>query len=348
MTILAHSSKQEIQHNDWAAAKELADLYCKSHNIPCVITRMDALMFAQSNMPSMLGAISRDIIVFYKDEKQHITMPLKAESTTTMGSGAEMNLMICDDGEQYVLKRIDASDNKKNEEAQNEVKALGELNDLVTSFEQEFVGQKSKIVFVLQKFYPGMKLDSYIKDNYAKLKEQYKDKFKPGQFMPSMCFVTKIPANEACKIALGLAKALKRVQDKGIAHLDLRPVNFLIDTDKADDNIVLIDFGTSRFKENDFVGNFTPDSISGPYMPKTKGEIYNCTTDIYALGEIFTQDLKLLDLDNAEANIELKELIAKMKNPDQAKRVPIDEVIASLEQVLELQKSLTYSHNQGK
>jgi serine/threonine-protein kinase len=96
---------------------------------------------------------------------------------------------------------------------------------------------------------------------------------------------SKLPAERAVRIALGICEALEYIHSQGIVHRDLKPENIMVDTQ---DNIKLIDFGIAasvgarRLTFSKFSSTLgTPDYIS---PEQVKGKRGDARSDIYALG----------------------------------------------------------------
>ena len=88
------------------------------------------------------------------------------------------------------------------------------------------------------------------------------------------------------KLMLELSTILKVCHDKQIAHLDIKPENFMFDKDM---NLVLIDFGMSKSFDHPNTLYFSSHSLgSESYAsPETCLQMYCAKSDIWSLGIIF-------------------------------------------------------------
>ncbi len=96
---------------------------------------------------------------------------------------------------------------------------------------------------------------------------------------------SKLPAERAVRIALGICDALEYIHNHGVVHRDLKPENIMVD---SEDHIKLIDFGIAGqqgarrltfSKLSQLMG--TPDYIS---PEQVKGKRGDGRSDVYALG----------------------------------------------------------------
>lgn len=99
-------------------------------------------------------------------------------------------------------------------------------------------------------------------------------------------------------IALEACNAIKRLHDKGIVHADIKPANLMSKIDGSDTILIeAIDFGLSHklpFGQDTITtyhGGCTPFYMA----PEINQGIYSFSSDVYALGIMFTHDLQLTD-----------------------------------------------------
>jgi eukaryotic-like serine/threonine-protein kinase len=130
----------------------------------------------------------------------------------------------------------------------------------------------------------------------------------------------KFPAERAIRIGRRICTVLRYIHEQGVAHLDLKPENVIVD---ANEEVKLIDFGSARelvAKKSFFrtKPSGTPDYIAPEML---RGKSGDERSDIYSLGlilyEMLTGELPFSGVDVAAA-IELR------KNIDPASPQEID------------------------
>ncbi len=102
---------------------------------------------------------------------------------------------------------------------------------------------------------------------------------------------------EGLDLALGLARAVVEIHERGILHRDLKPQNFIVHPDTLD--IKLIDFGIATRLVGGNVAHLRPDALEGTvaYMsPEQTGRtnlVVDQRSDLYSLGltlfQLFTR-----------------------------------------------------------
>jgi len=124
--------------------------------------------------------------------------------------------------------------------------------------------------------------DSFEENNTAYIVMEYLN----GETLESRIDrISKVPYQEAVKMIMPLAEALKRVHSAGIIHRDIAPDNIFI---TEDGKVKLIDFGAARYA-------VSPDSrslsvlIKAGYSPEEQYSSHGEQgphTDVYALGAV--------------------------------------------------------------
>ena len=153
----------------------------------------------------------------------------------------------------------------------------------------------------------------------------------------------RLSEEEACRIVRETGCALKAMHSMKMNHLDVKPLNIMVDvTGKS----VLIDFGTAHLFREGKDGNSTLLAIaSDGYSPlETKRiEGFSPATDVYSLGATLYYMLTGLDIPPADAladgseelerlphlSDKMWEVIIRALNPDPKKRPQsIDELLS--------------------
>lgn len=102
----------------------------------------------------------------------------------------------------------------------------------------------------------------------------------------------RVPPEQALRIALGVARALRFAHEKGITHRDLKPDNVLVD---GQGQPYLADFGLARTTFNDSVVDVRASQREGtaPYMAPeiVRGEAGDTRCDIYSWGAMIYEVL---------------------------------------------------------
>lgn len=136
-------------------------------------------------------------------------------------------------------------------------------------------------------------------------------------------------------VALGAAKAIQQVHRNRIVHGDIKPANFKIDTRGDVVAVTAVDFGFSKvipegqtYIKGEFASG-SPKYIApeiaelivedNEYVLKSDKRIYSLAADIYALGVMFKDDLKIYEGS-------YKPLIEQMTAKDYKQRPTISEV----------------------
>lgn len=161
--------------------------------------------------------------------------------------------------------------------------------------------------------------------------------------------------NDTLLIAYQSALAVAYLHKLGIVHADLKPDNLMADLDENQILIESVDYGLSLMlaTEEDHVllnGKMGTPGYMAPEIEqadKSHPGVYSFSSDIYALGKIFLDDLRLsnaprygfmtnslLPLINPE-HTKICKLVTKMLNPDRLKRPSIDDVMKVLVENLE-------------
>ncbi len=128
---------------------------------------------------------------------------------------------------------------------------------------------------------------------------------------------------EALKIMLQMAKALHRLHDNNIIHMDLTTYNVMIDSEQ---NAKLIDFGTSCTSREEcklwsHVAGGMPELLRKTNMTLDQYK----SLDIWMLGNLYKFIL------TKRPNLKVEPLILKMMNDDLLKRPSIETVISYLQ-----------------
>lgn len=102
--------------------------------------------------------------------------------------------------------------------------------------------------------------------------------------------VGKIPVAEAVRLARQLCKALFAAHEQGVIHRDMKPENVFLTGDRARPIAKIIDFGISKFKDEEKSSLTKTGMIMGTpsYMApeQARGERVDHRADIYAVGAI--------------------------------------------------------------
>ena len=100
-------------------------------------------------------------------------------------------------------------------------------------------------------------------------------------------------------------------------HLDLKPDNILVSSSPQGPQPVLIDFGIARRSGGKGLKAYTP-----PYgAPEQEaGGALGCSTDVHALGQILTEILEALPLEDGSVRQSLAAVAAKARNPSRRSR----------------------------
>jgi tetratricopeptide (TPR) repeat protein len=100
-----------------------------------------------------------------------------------------------------------------------------------------------------------------------------------------------MPAAQALRLLKQLAEALAIVHRAGIVHRDIKPANILF---RADDTVVISDFGVARRERQDIkltMDGFTVGSPAYCSPEQLQGRVIDGRADIYSLGVTFYQML---------------------------------------------------------
>ncbi len=132
---------------------------------------------------------------------------------------------------------------------------------------------------------------------------------------------------EALKIMLQMAKALHRLHDNNIIHMDLTTYNVMIDSEQ---NAKLIDFGTSCTSRKEcklwsHVAGGIPELLKNTNMTLDQYK----SSDIWMLGNLYKFIL------TKRPNLNVKPLVLKMMDVDLLKRPSIGTVISSLHTLID-------------
>nr|QBK91296.1 MAG: putative serine/threonine protein kinase [Pithovirus LCPAC202] len=132
---------------------------------------------------------------------------------------------------------------------------------------------------------------------------------------------------EALKIMLQMAKALHRLHDNNIIHMDLTTYNVMIDSEQ---NAKLIDFGTSCTSREEcklwsHVAGGIPELLKNTNMTLDQYK----SSDIWMLGNLYKFIL------TKRPNLNVKPLVLKMMDVDLLKRPSIGTVISSLHTLID-------------
>lgn len=181
-------------------------------------------------------------------------------------------------------------------------------------------------------------------DNYFNAKNKYYLLLKkiPGINMDDF-FISlehqKMALSDDAKYEIGLqaAASIAQLHKMGILHHDIKPGNFMINVVETSvatisPTISAIDFGTSMVlekgeTEKEVIGAW---GITPKYAPPEVYSIskYSKKSDIYSLGIMFKEDLKLSELGK-----EFADLVNDMILQDADKRPTIEEVVSKLNEL---------------
>lgn len=132
---------------------------------------------------------------------------------------------------------------------------------------------------------------------------------------------------EALKIMLQMAKALHRMHNNNIIHMDLTTYNVMIDSEQ---NAKLIDFGTSCTSRKEcklwsHVAGGMPELLKNTNMTLDQYK----SLDIWMLGNLYKFIL------TKRPNLNVKPLVLEMMNDDLLKRTSIETVISYLQTLMD-------------
>jgi len=124
------------------------------------------------------------------------------------------------------------------------------------------------------------------------------------------------------KLMSELSTLIKICHDQKIAHLDIKPENFMFDKDMK---LVLVDFGMSRAFEQPNTLHFSDHSLgSETYAsPETQVQMYSAKSDIWSLGIIFRYLCSCLH----DVPDDFETMLQRMLQYEVADRPTIDTVI---------------------
>ena len=139
-----------------------------------------------------------------------------------------------------------------------------------------------------------------------------------------------LPVDRALQYARQIVAGLEAVHAAGVIHRDLKPSNVMID---KDDQVLLMDFGIARPS----APSGQPRTIAGAIVGTTaymapeqaRGESVDHRTDVYSFGLIAYEMLC-----GIRPNLNINELLARMKAPPVPARQVNPAVPAELEQVV--------------
>ena len=112
-----------------------------------------------------------------------------------------------------------------------------------------------------------------------------------GELMDQIKLKKSIPEDQTRIIFKGVLNALKYCHEKGIAHCDVKPENFLLKNEEITSEVKLIDFGQSnkegKKKMSKEVGTLfyvSPEVLKGEYTLDTDMWSVGCLLYVLLLG----------------------------------------------------------------
>ena len=120
----------------------------------------------------------------------------------------------------------------------------------------------------------------YQDDNYFHIVMEY---CSGGEVMHRLVKKKYFSEEEAAKMLFKMFSAVKYLHDRGIAHRDIKPTNFLYESKDPDAEIKLIDFGLSRYSEPH---QTLESQVGTPYYvaPEVLRGSYDHRCDCWSLG----------------------------------------------------------------
>lgn len=175
-----------------------------------------------------------------------------------------------------------------------------------------------KVVMEILNFMHGQAEVPYNKKKYKGRKTEKKLytilELVPGKELKELIYTDKVQFTNAQKLVLAIqaCEAIQKLHEKNILHEDIKPANFMANitqTGKTADAILLvtaIDFGFSELLDKNKSTLKSTWKGSRFYMAPELSDLYSHSgglpfsfaSDIYALGMMFDEDLKL-DMDDA-------------------------------------------------
>ena len=194
---------------------------------------------------------------------------------------------------------------------------------------EKFNRDREIIILKMIKTYVGMlPIKVYVdRCGLHMIKERYIQKFIPGKNLRELLDTHQIHDEKTkLRIAYYAMSSIHTLHELGIIHGDIKPSNFLVHISPSGKiDVAAIDFGTSQILENGkdviiapTIGTpgYTANELSG------KEGQYSKASDVYALGKMLKEDLKLdywwideMIKKNPNERISLDEAIRRAENP---------------------------------
>jgi calcium-dependent protein kinase len=177
-----------------------------------------------------------------------------------------------------------------------------------------------------------------------------------GELFEKIVELQSFPEVKAADLMRQIVSAILHMHEKGVCHRDIKPENFMFSDKGKDSELKLIDFGLSkRFGKNESGvpgGDFMHSIVGTPYYvaPEVLEGNYGFQCDVWSLGIIFyillcgyppfegdnnkeifkrvmTQEVEFDPAEWSHISQEAKNLILKMLQRDQNKRIHLSDVI---------------------